>query len=135
LCEYNNWVLRWLTIHEALPGHHVQAEHANEIQPLTRRLIRNLYGGGAYVEGWAEYIVPGHDGRRLRNPRSRYRLSYLKIWLRSIANAILDVDLQTMEMTDDQAMSLTVKDAFQTQAEAEGKLQRAKLSSAQLPTY
>jgi uncharacterized protein (DUF885 family) len=27
------------------------------------------------------------------------------------------------------------RDAFQTQAEAEGKLQRAKLSSAQLPTY
>jgi uncharacterized protein (DUF885 family) len=27
------------------------------------------------------------------------------------------------------------KDAFQTQAEAEGKLVRAKLSSTQLPTY
>ena len=38
LREYNNWVLKWLTIHEALPGHYVQAEHANEIQPLTRRL-------------------------------------------------------------------------------------------------
>ena len=28
-----------------------------------------------------------------------------------------------------------VKDSFQTQAEAEGKLQRAKLTSTQLPTY
>ena len=33
LREYNNWALKWLTIHEALPGHYVQAEHANEIQP------------------------------------------------------------------------------------------------------
>jgi uncharacterized protein (DUF885 family) len=32
-------------------------------------------------------------------------------------------------------MDLMTKDAFQTQAEAEGKLVRAKLSSTQLPTY
>ena len=54
LREYNNWVLKWLTIHEALPGHYVQAEHANEIEPVTRRLARGLLGNGAYVEGWAE---------------------------------------------------------------------------------
>jgi uncharacterized protein (DUF885 family) len=38
-------------------------------------------------------------------------------------------------MTDAQAMELMTQDAFQTQAEAEGKLQRVKLSSTQLPTY
>ena len=43
--------------------------------------------------------------------------------------------MQTMNMTDEQAMELMTKDAFQTQAEAEGKLTRAKLSSTQLPTY
>jgi uncharacterized protein (DUF885 family) len=32
-------------------------------------------------------------------------------------------------------MELMTRQAFQTQAEAEGKLQRAKLSSTQLPTY
>jgi len=40
-----------------------------------------------------------------------------------------------MGMTDQQALDLMMKDAFQTQAEAEGKLKRAKLSSTQLPTY
>jgi uncharacterized protein (DUF885 family) len=38
-------------------------------------------------------------------------------------------------MTDEQAIDLMTKDAFQTQAEADGKLLRAKLSSTQLPTY
>jgi uncharacterized protein (DUF885 family) len=38
-------------------------------------------------------------------------------------------------MTDAQAMDLMTKDAFQTEAEADGKLIRAKLSSTQLPTY
>jgi len=135
LREYNDWVLKWLCIHEALPGHYVQAEHANDIQPLTRRLVRALYGNGAYVEGWAEYIaqVMMQEGFANRDPR--YRLSYLKVWLRAIGNSILDIRMQTMGMTDDQAMHFMMDDAFQTRAEAEGKLQRAKLSSAQLPTY
>ena len=55
LHEYNNYTLKWLTIHEALPGHYVQAEHADDVQPPTRRVLRNLFGNGPYVEGWAEY--------------------------------------------------------------------------------
>ncbi len=135
LREYNNWVLKWLTIHEALPGHYVQAEHSNEIQPLTRRLVRGLYGNGAYVEGWAEYIAQVMMQEGFADGDPRYRLSYLKIWLRAVGNTVLDVRMQTMGMTDAEAMDFMMKDAFQTRAEAEGKLQRAKLSSTQLPTY
>jgi uncharacterized protein (DUF885 family) len=135
LREYNDWVLKWLSIHEALPGHYVQAEHANDIEPVTRRLVRGIYGNGAYVEGWAEYIaqVMMHQGFADNDPR--YRISYLKVWLRAVGNAILDVRMQTMGMTDDQAMTFMMTDCFQTRAEALGKLQRAKLSSTQLPTY
>jgi uncharacterized protein (DUF885 family) len=135
LREYNNWVLKWLTIHEALPGHYVQAEHANEIQPVTRRLIRGLFSNGAYVEGWAEYIAQVMMQQGFADNDPRYRISYLKVWLRAVGNTILDVRMQTMNMTDDEAMSFMMNDAFQTRAEAEGKLQRAKLSSTQLPTY
>jgi hypothetical protein len=53
LREYNNFELKWLTIHEALPGHYIQFEQANDVQPVTRRLVRNLSANGAYVEGWA----------------------------------------------------------------------------------
>ena len=135
LREYNNWVLKWLCIHEALPGHYVQAEHANEIQPETRRLVRALYGNGAYVEGWAEYIAQVMMQQGFADHDPRYRISYLKVWLRAIGNSILDIRMQTMNMTDDEAMHFLMDDAFQTRAEAEGKLQRAKLSSTQLPTY
>ncbi|MGC1424381.1 MAG: DUF885 domain-containing protein [Terracidiphilus sp.] len=135
LREYNNWVLKWLSIHEALPGHYVQAEHANEIQPVTRRLVRSLYGNGAYVEGWAEYIAQVMMRQGFVDNDPRYRLSYLKVWLRAVGNSILDIRMQTMGMTDDEAMHFMIDDAFQTRAEAEGKLQRAKLSSTQLPTY
>lgn len=135
LREYNNWVLKWLSIHEALPGHYIQFEHANSVEPKERRLLRSVLGNGAYIEGWAEYIaqVMMQEGFLDRDPR--FRLSMKKIRLRVLANAILDVRMHTMNMTDDEALDLMMSSAFQTRAEAEGKLQRAKLTSTQLPTY
>jgi uncharacterized protein (DUF885 family) len=135
LREYNNFTLEWLSLHEGLPGHYVQAEHANSIQPETRRLLRALFGNGAYVEGWAEYGAQVMMDEGFLNNDPRFRMMMRKIRLRLLANTILDVKLQTLGMTDEQAMDLMMKDAFQTQAEADGKLLRAKLSSAQLPTY
>ena len=135
LREYNNYTLYWLSIHEALPGHYVQFEHLNNIQPERRRLLRSLFANGAYVEGWAEYIAQVMMDEGFLNNDPRFRMVMRKIRLRLLANAILDVKMQTMGMTDEQAMDLMTKDAFQTQAEAEGKLVRAKLSSTQLPTY
>jgi len=135
LREYNNYTLYWLSIHEALPGHYVQFEHLNNIQPERRRLLRSLFANGAYVEGWAEYIAQVMMDEGFLNNDPRFRMAMRKIRLRLLANAILDVKMQTMGMTDEQAMDLMTKDAFQTQAEAEGKLVRAKLSSTQLPTY
>ena len=135
LREYNNYTLKWLSLHEGLPGHYVQAEHANDIQPESRRLLRALFGNGAYVEGWAEYGAQVMMDEGFLNNDPRFRMAMRKIRLRLLANTILDVRMQTMGMTDAQAMDLMTQDAFQTQAEAEGKLVRAKLSSTQLPTY
>ncbi len=135
LREYNNFALKWLTIHEALPGHYIQFEHLNNIQPERRRLVRSLYGNGAYIEGWAEYIAQVMMDQGFLDHDPRFRLVMRKIRLRVIGNAILDIKMQTMNMTDEQAMDLLTKTAFQTEAEAEGKLHRAKLTATQLPTY
>jgi uncharacterized protein (DUF885 family) len=69
------------------------------------------------------------------NGDPRFVLMVLKIRLRVAANAILDIRMHSLEMTDAQALDLMQKRAFQTTAEAQGKLRRAKLSLAQLPTY
>ena len=135
LREYNNYTLKWLTIHEALPGHYVQFEHANDVQPESRRLLRAALGNGAYIEGWAEYIAQIMMDEGYSNNDPKFRLVMRKIRLRLLANTILDIRLHTMQMTDAQAMELMTKRAFQTQAEADGKLLRAKLSSVQLVTY
>jgi uncharacterized protein (DUF885 family) len=59
----------------------------------------------------------------------------LKIRMRVIANTILDIRMQTTQMTDAEALDLLEQRAFQTHAEAVGKLRRAKLTAVQLTTY
>lgn len=135
LREYNFYALKLLTIHEAMPGHYVQLEYANDIQPTLRRIFRSVFGNGAYVEGWAVYATETMLDQGYLDNSPEMRLTFLKQQLRMIANTILDIRLQTLGMTDGQAMDLMLKDAFQENEEAIGKLRRAKLSSTQLPTY
>ncbi len=135
LREYNFYNLKLLTIHEAMPGHYVQFEFANDVQPKTRRVLRGVWGNTPYVEGWAQYITQAMLDRGYLDSAPELRLTFLKQELRVIANAILDIRLQTNRMTDQQAMDLMEKDTFQEHEEATAKLQRAQLSSAQLPAY
>jgi uncharacterized protein (DUF885 family) len=113
----------------------VQFEYANRLEPEYRRVLRSLYGSGPYVEGWAVYVTEAMLDAGYMEKSPALRLTYQKQLLRVLANAILDIRLHTLEMTDAQAMDLMVKQTFQEKEEAAAKLQRAKLSSCQLPTY
>ncbi len=140
LREYNNYMLRLITIHEAIPGHYIQFEHANNVEPKTRRLVRGVFGNTPYVEGWAVYITrvlaeEGYMAAPGEKMNPKLYLTMLKGELRAIANAVLDVRMHTKNMSDQEAMDLMIQDTFQERTEAEQKLQRAKLTSAQLPTY
>jgi len=135
LREYNFYNLKLLTIHEAMPGHWVQGEFGNDVQPKTRRVLRSLYGNGPYVEGWAQYATQTMLDEGFLNGSPELRLTFQKQELRVLANAIMDIKLQTGKMTDQEAIDLMEKDTFQEVEEATGKLQRAKLSSCQLPMY
>jgi uncharacterized protein (DUF885 family) len=135
LREYNFYNLQLLTIHEAMPGHYVQFEFANQVQPKIRGALRALFSNGPYVEGWAQYITQVMLDEGYMNSAPELRLTLLKQELRVDANAIMDIRLQTNRMTDEEAMDLMERQTFQEHEEAVAKLQRAKLSSAQLPTY
>jgi len=135
LREYNRYGLMQITIHEAMPGHYVQFEVADNLEPKSRRALRNIFGNVPYVEGWALYTQQMMSEEGFLNNSVELRLTYYKQLLRSIANAILDIRLQTMGMTDQEALDLMINDTFQEKEEATAKLQRAQLTSCQLPTY
>ena len=135
LREYDFYNLKLLVIHEAMPGHYVQFEFANAIEPKSRRALRAIFGNNPYVEGWAQYITQTMLDEGLLDNSPELRLTLLKQELRVDANAIIDIRIQTGRMTDQQAMDLMEKSTFQEHEEAVAKLQRVKLSSTQLPTY
>ena len=87
LREYNNWMLLYLTMHEALPGHYTQFEHANNLHLSPRRVLRVLLGNNPYEEGWGEYAVKEMEDAGYDNHDPRFVLMIQKIRLRVIANA------------------------------------------------
>jgi uncharacterized protein (DUF885 family) len=135
LREYNFYNLKLLVIHEAMPGHYVQGEFANIVQPTSRRVLRAIYSNNPYVEGWAQYVTQTMLDEGFLDNSPELRITLLKQELRVDANAIIDILMQTNRMTDEQAMDLMENSTFQEHEEAVAKLQRAKLSSTQLPTY
>jgi len=135
LREYNYYSLKLLTIHEAMPGHYVQFEYANQVEPQARRVLRAIYGNGPYIEGWAVYATEMMLDEGYLDGSPELRLTFLKQVLRLLANAVLDIRLHSAGMSDEQAMELMVQRCFQETEEAAAKLQRAMLCSCQLPTY
>jgi uncharacterized protein (DUF885 family) len=135
LREDNFYSFKLITIHEAMPGHYVQFEFANDVQPKTRRVLRSVYGSNPYAEGWAQYATQTMLDEGFFGNSPELRLAFEKQELRVLANAIMDIRLQTNRMTEQQAMELMERDTFQEHEEAVAKYRRAQLSSAQLPTY
>ena len=62
-------------------------------------------------------------------------LLYYKWNLRSVCNTILDISVHTKEMSEQDAMDLLVRQAFQQKTEAEGKWHRVQVTNVQLCSY
>src|SRR5881396_4131746 len=129
--EYNNYMIRDLTVHEAMPGHYLQFAHANEFSAPT--LVRAIFRSGTFIEGWAVYCEQMMAEQGYGGPE--VKMQQLKMRLRAIANAILDQSIHAGNMSEQQAMDLMTKEAFQQEGEAVAKWKRARLTSAQLSTY
>ena len=138
LREYNYFQLKLLSLHEAMPGHYVQFELSSQghvdLDPFHRTL-RSVFPNGPYIEGWATYATESIVNSGYQSESNEFQINWQKLKLRVLANAILDIRMHTMNLSDEDAMTLMVDQAFQETAEAQGKLLRAKLTSAQLPQY
>src|SRR3989440_2444126 len=129
--EYNNFMIRDLTVHEAMPGHYLQLAHSNEFKAPT--LVRAIFQSGTFIEGWAVYTEQvmaeaGYGGPEVK-------MQQLKMRLRVICNAIIDQSIHAGNMSEQEALDIMIKEGFQTEGEAVGKWKRARLTSSQLSTY
>ncbi|MGB3948960.1 MAG: DUF885 domain-containing protein [Bacteroidia bacterium] len=130
LREYNHYILQILNIHEAIPGHYTQLVYSNQ----SPSLVKSIFGNSAMVEGWAVYT----ERMMLENgyeESPEMWLMYYKWHLRSVCNTILDYSVHTLNMSKEEGLNLLINEAFQQQAEAEGKWKRASLTQVQLCCY
>ena len=138
LREYNHFQLKLLSLHEAMPGHYVQFELSSQGHPDLdpfHRTLRSVFANGPYIEGWATYVTEVVVSAGYQGESNEFQVNWQKLKLRALANAIIDIRMHTMDMSDEDAMTLMVDQAFQETEEAQAKLLRAKLTSAQLPLY
>jgi hypothetical protein len=129
--EYNNHMMRNMTVHEAMPGHFLQLAHSRRFRGSTR--IRALGFSGPFAEGWAVYaeeLMAEHGFGGLA-----VRAQQLKMQLRMSINAILDQLVHCEQLSEADAMALMTEQGFQEEGEAAGKWRRALLTAGQLSTY
>ena len=129
--EYNDHMVRNLTVHEAMPGHFLQIAHARRFRGRTR--VRAIGGSGPFVEGWAVYAEELMAG--LGFGGLPVRMQQLKMQLRTSLNAVLDQLVHCEDLSEAEAMALMTDVGFQEAGEAAGKWRRALLTSTQLSTY
>ncbi len=136
LREYNHYILQILNIHEAIPGHYTQLIYANQ----SPSIIKAIFGNGAMVEGWAVYtermmLENGYPNLTSNESSKEMWLMYYKWNLRTTCNTILDYGVHVNNLSKEDGINLLTKQAFQQQAEAEGKWRRVSLSQVQLCSY
>jgi uncharacterized protein (DUF885 family) len=86
------------------------------------------------VEGWAVYseemmLDNGY------NDEPEMKLMWYKWHLRSVCNTILDYSVHAENMSKQDGIKFLTREAFQEQAEADGKWKRVSVTSVQLDSY
>ena len=109
----------------------VQMQRASALEPKSRRLLRTVFGNSAYMAGWGEYATQQAIDAGYLDHSPELALLFAKEQLRVTLNAVLDVRLHTLEMSDEEAMDAMRRGAFEDTEESAEELQAAKLTSCE----
>ena len=126
------WQMAALTLHESVPGHHLQYSIAQELENLPEWRKWDLYP--AYAEGWALYAESlGVEMGIYDDPYSNFGRLSNEIW--RALRLVVDTGLHAKGWTREQAIDYYLSHSARSRHEIENEVDRIIAHPGTVPCY
>jgi uncharacterized protein (DUF885 family) len=132
LASRPKWQMQVLTLHESVPGHHLQISLAQEMENVPE--FRKYSGYTAFAEGWALYCERlGSEMGFYKDPYSKFGQLTFDMW--RACRLVVDTGIHTQGWTRQQAIDYLMTNAGKDEHDATVETDRYIVSPGQALAY